>query len=1811
MASVRASGRGPRGRLTRVKGSATLRRTARVGVALVLTMLMVGAGLVVDRGAAQTARGAVLGGSRTLLSDGRWLLVGGEDEGRPTATLRIVEPTGDVSLLASRLRYPRAWHSATMLADGRILILGGFGTAGSVVGDAEILDLGGGATLIPAGTVGVEPRALHTATLLPDGRVLIAGGISSSGAAVTRVEVWDPQSLQTARFADAVPGRYGATATLLPDGTVFIAGGLDERGDDLTGGVLCDPRTGDVSAVDEPPWDLAPRVVQLTKSAPPDGAAGVSADTTIVLQFSGALPAEELAGLMPSLWGSDGEVNAQVVPAEDGRLVFIVPDAALQPGDMYRVTIPSSSVGNSPVVDGSVVTFRTAGKTGRETTSASVPPPGDDDADVEPARPDRPSDDRDDRDEFWVPNGQDWTTGRPPSRWASLPALQAPPGVTALAGQLLRLNGKPLKKAVVRIGNLAATTDRMGRFLLTSVPSGHAELFVDGRPANTPRRTYGLFEIGVDLHAGETTVLPYVIWMPVLDTAHAVTISSPAVADIVVRSPYMPDLEVHIPRGTVLYDHEQHPVGEVSLTPVPLDRPPFPMPAKVDVPIYFTLQPGGAYVTYSWSGGVRIIYPNYKHYWPGRRANFWHYDPAEKGWYVYGRGRVTDDERQIVPDPGVSVYEFTGAMAVPIMGPATGPVGCGDGNAPGCGESGGGAYDGEPVNLATGLFVHTATDLYIDDVIPLAIQRTYRQGDAESREFGVGTSLGSAMYLEAIEPTSWDRIDLFLPDSSRLIYRRTDPGTEFELAVLEHHAPSVGCPTCVGSPGPYNYSILQRDNDRWKLTQRDGTIIYFDNYSRLQSIQDRFGNQLTVSRESPFEPITHITSPSGRWVVFEHDTADRITAIHDNIGRTVGYGYDQYGRLTTVTDAMGGVTTYTYDDTDPQDTDRRTRMLKIRQPQQNVECSDPCLERPFLENKYYVGGPKDGMVEKQTLADGATYDFDYALDGNGKVMEATVLDPVSSLRRVTFNADGYVVSDTKAEGTSAAQAIDYGRQGGTNLVTSVTDALVLPGGARRKTTYDYNAAGMVTRVTRLADTATPSVTEYEYEPRYQQVTLVRDPLGHDTTLQYGPEPLVVLQSITDATDRRIDITLNAAGQLATVNEPVLASDPDPVQHTTTFTYERGALATIQDPLGNTTRRTVDGVGRVRSVQDPRGNVVLYAHDARDRVISITDALDGVIGFDYDRNDNLRKVLDQRHNPTAVTEYMYDRRNLLRERKDPLNHSEFFDYSSMAELSKHTDRRGIITDRNYDERQRLRCVGFGRTGGAPDCTIAGNYESTIGYGWDDADRLMSATDSLTGAISRNYDGLDNISLETSSLGSVTYTHDSASRRETMTVAGQSTIGYCYDNADRVTTILDGTDCVASEKLTQFAYDDAGRQHVVTLPNGTTAVYSYDPASRVSSIEYKKADESVIGGLSYQYDAAANRTGVVGSWARSGLPAALGSASYDPADRILTWDGVDYDYDLNGNLTDDGSNTYTWSKRNVLTGTSGTVPAVFEYDALGRRKTRAINWTVTQFIYDGFNPVQERSPTSGPVANLLTGLGIDEYLSRTLVSGAERRSFMYDALGSTLALTDDAGAVRTDYRYEPFGTISVSGEVDTNPVTFTGREIDGTSLYYYRARYFAPYTGRFISEDPVAYPRHSNFYIYAGNSPVVYSDPEGRDYWIEGPVPSESGWGAHQSICVGTRGGSRSCISFGRMHGEAGCLLDCKGHVYRDRSAPGSIYRNYFRKTDSQVDRKIRAYFDSLVGTKGRWDVIGGQNCRGFSQDTFSHLVDKYGGAPATP
>ena len=188
----------------------------------------------------------------TLLGSGQVLITGGVDSNGDyitslAADAELYNPATGFFSSTGSLNTPRDSHTATLLNNGQVLIVGGNDINGNVLGSAEIYDPIAG-TFTPTGSLNF-PRAVHIAALLNNGQVLIAGGYDSNGNAVASAELYDPNSGTFSVTGSMVTPRYDGPwpAALLSNGTVLIAGGQDTNGNTLASAEVFDPGTGTFS----------------------------------------------------------------------------------------------------------------------------------------------------------------------------------------------------------------------------------------------------------------------------------------------------------------------------------------------------------------------------------------------------------------------------------------------------------------------------------------------------------------------------------------------------------------------------------------------------------------------------------------------------------------------------------------------------------------------------------------------------------------------------------------------------------------------------------------------------------------------------------------------------------------------------------------------------------------------------------------------------------------------------------------------------------------------------------------------------------------------------------------------------------------------------------------------------------------------------------------------------------------------------------------------------------------------------------------------------------------------------------------------------------------------------------------------------------------------------------------------------------------------------------------------------------------------------------------------------------------------------
>jgi large repetitive protein len=283
----------------------------------------------------------------TLLPNGKVLLTGGADNGHVSDSAELFDPATGLFQPTGNMNSPREWHAATLLSDGKVLITGGSnnGSCLSTLGlgcagvppagaalAAEIYDPATG-TFTTTGSM-LAARATHTATLLRNGRVLIAGGDQSGTA-----ELYDPSSGAFLATGSMTTLRAGHTATLLTSGTVFIAGGGPVPNDSDYGVVMTagteiyDPVSGSFTSAGSMRIPRAGQTATLLNDGTVLLAGGATEDPLYACSTSGAEiynPADSVFTAVPNM--NQGRSAHSAVLLADGR-VLITGGAHCQRGD--------------------------------------------------------------------------------------------------------------------------------------------------------------------------------------------------------------------------------------------------------------------------------------------------------------------------------------------------------------------------------------------------------------------------------------------------------------------------------------------------------------------------------------------------------------------------------------------------------------------------------------------------------------------------------------------------------------------------------------------------------------------------------------------------------------------------------------------------------------------------------------------------------------------------------------------------------------------------------------------------------------------------------------------------------------------------------------------------------------------------------------------------------------------------------------------------------------------------------------------------------------------------------------------------------------------------------------------------------------------------------------------------------------------------------------------------------------------------------------------------------------------------------------
>jgi RHS repeat-associated protein len=786
---------------------------------------------------------------------------------------------------------------------------------------------------------------------------------------------------------------------------------------------------------------------------------------------------------------------------------------------------------------------------------------------------------------------------------------------------------------------------------------------------------------------------------------------------------------------------------------------------------------------------------------------------------------------------------------------------------------------------------------------------------------------------------------------------------------------------------------------------------------------------------------------------WEYDAQLNVTAMTDALNHVTHYTYDANGNRLTRTDPTGTIT-YTYNSF-AQVLTRTDQLNSVTtntfDAQGNLVTTIDPLSNPttFTYN---------GRGQMLTATDGRGKVTTFTYDTNGNLTQLRDANNITTF----FFYDVRSRLTKVRDGLSQPTLYAYDSFGRINKVTHPDNSFV---------TFSYDLAGRPTVVTDERRNA----TNYAYDGAYR-LTTVTDALNHSTSYSY--DSMSNPTSMTDALSRTTNYNYDDFNRLAKITYPPATEGATRLFETIAYDDD-GQVISQTDTAGRTTTYAYDDVHRVTGTTDTANQTTTFQYDSLSRLTSLTDGNNQQNLFGYDAMGRQTQVT----RGGSTMSFVYD---------------------AVGNRSQRTDYNGVVTNYTYDNLNRLTAIAY--------------PTRTVTFSYDPLNNITRATND-NGSVYLAYDNRYRIaSFSDPFYYGISYNYDAAGNRTKLKVNGATYATYTYDAVNRLTNLADSANLNFS-----YNYDAANRLTSRRAPNGVTSSYVYDGIDRLTSLMHTAGATTLSGNLytysnahnltswttptaqrTYAYDNADQLTGVsnfemptesytyesVGHRTASHLSATY---NYQPSNRLTSTASATYTYDNNGNLTSKVDSTGTWNfsydEENLLTQvTTPNGPTInYKYDGLGRRIQRFTSTGANErYVYDGPDALIDLNADWSVATTYLNDLGVDNHLRQTTATTGVSY-FLPDHLGSTAALADSNGNVVEQIAYDSFGNSSGSSRTRYG---YTGRERDrDTSLLYYRARFYDPQIGRFISEDPAGLAGGVNGYSYTRNNPLIRKDPSG--------------------------------------------------------------------------------------------------------------------------
>jgi RHS repeat-associated protein len=887
------------------------------------------------------------------------------------------------------------------------------------------------------------------------------------------------------------------------------------------------------------------------------------------------------------------------------------------------------------------------------------------------------------------------------------------------------------------------------------------------------------------------------------------------------------------------------------------------------------------------------------------------------------------------------------------------------------------------------------------------------------------------------------------------------------------------------------------DSDQRMITKADG--------SGNTVITNTYGG---IGSPDEFRVVSQVYQ--GHTQTYSYDDTDQKTTYTDNKGFVTDYSWDANGDITKIVVHNVGIhsgapstyeTDFQYDSLF-----RRTETIypngnsaswtydgvanvltaKVSMPS-GAAVNSAEGSQVLSATTTWTYESRFNQVASITDAKGNVTTYNYGTDARGNVQSITYPTTAAGTasESFTYNGVGQVLTDTAPDGTVTQNTYD----GSTSYLS--------------QTVKDYGSSKL------------NATTQFTYDS-YGHVATIKDPNGNTTVI--STNALDQVSEIDGASGEVEQKSYDANGNLITDQKQApgggwqkTVNVYNSYQQPTATRKYTGASAYLETDFA------YDASGNLITVTDPLGHSVTTAYDERNKPYLVTDALGNTVKYDFDGNGHTIKLTDELNH---VTTYAYDGLDQLEQKTFPDSSYQTWSYDSVGNVTGLRTTAGSFITQTFDTRNRM---------------LTQNYGSTITNSYDIMGRLLTASEGGT-SITYAYDDLGRKTSFTDQAGlASTYTYDLDGHRLNSTYPTSITVKRAYDASNRVLTLKDGSNTTVAT----FSYDILDRATGISLANSTSVSDGYDLLNRVNYVDNTLGTGNRNYG--YVYDDAnritstseprgtiassySNRNELAGITEPSGSPFADQSFVYDAGFNRSSWTlgttTTGYTANNLNQYSAVGSATPTWNTDGGLYSFAGNTYAydalqrltevdysggktLFAYDPFGRRVKKVDEnsggtvLSTFQYHYDGNEVAVEYQPSTTWTYYL--GIGLDQVVMRD--SGSAKQWYYRDGHGGTSAVADNSGNVLEQYEYTAQGHFQItnasgtviSGTGIANDILYAGRNYDyETGNYFFRARYFNPVLGRFISRDPLSgaeFSQGTNLYAYTSNNYLNLNDPLG--------------------------------------------------------------------------------------------------------------------------